>query len=167
MAAVYDALAELLRAIGTDQLTARRQALTDALNTAYDELLRARSTATGLNPHLARLLGVLNASHPATEAAITLGLAGTRPPPLVIETVSRLADAIRNESSSPMIPPPWDESPAILALRDALAAAARALSRDWQGDQGVWGAGSLSQGGPGDGSPREEGRGDLGVVPPG
>ena len=49
MAAAYTALAELLRSVGTDQFTARRQALTGALNTAYDELLRARSTATGLN----------------------------------------------------------------------------------------------------------------------
>ncbi len=30
-----------------------------------------------------------------------------------------------------MIPPSWDESPAMLTLRDAMAGAARALSRDW------------------------------------
>ena len=61
-------------------------------------------------------------------------MAGTRPPPLVIDVVSRLADAIRTQgvgSPPPMIPPAWDESPAMLTLRDAMAEAARALSRQW------------------------------------
>jgi len=131
VAAAYTALAELLRSVGTDQFTARRQALTSALNTAYDELLRARSTATGLNWRRARLVGMLNASHLIAEAATALGVAGTRPPPLVIEVVSRLGGAIRNGTQPPMIPPPWDDNPAMLALRDAMAGAARALSRDW------------------------------------
>ena len=131
VAAVYAALAELLRTVGTDQFTARRQALTSALNTAYDELLRARSTATGVNWARARLVAALNASHLIAEAATALGVAGTRPPPLVIEVVSRLGDAIRNGTPPPMIPPPWDDSPAMLALRDAMAGAARALSLDW------------------------------------
>ena len=131
VAAVYDALAGLLRSVGGDGFTAARQALTTALNTAYDELLTARSTATGLNRQRARLLGALNASHLMAEAAVAVGLAGTRPPPLVIDVVSRLADAIRTGSPPPMIPPAWDESPAMLTLRDAMADAARALSRQW------------------------------------
>ena len=131
VAAVYAALAELLRIVGTDQFTARRQALTSALNTSYDELLRARSTATGVNWARARLVAALNASHLIAEAATALGVAGTRPPPLVIEVVPRLGEAIRSGSPPPMIPPPWDDSPAMLALRDAMAGAARALSLDW------------------------------------
>jgi uncharacterized membrane protein YccC len=131
VAAVYDALAGLLRSVGGDEFTARRQALTGALNTAYDELLTARSTATGLNRRRARLLGVLNASHLMAEAAVAVGLAGARPPPLVVDVVSRLADAIRTASPPPMIPPAWSDSPAMLTLRDAMAEAARALSRDW------------------------------------
>jgi hypothetical protein len=131
VAAVYDALAGLLRSVGGDEFTTRRQALTGALNTAYDELLTARSTATGLNRRRARLLGVLNASHLMAEAAVAVGLAGTRPPPLVVDVVSRLADAIRTASPPPMIPPAWSDSPAMLTLRDAMADAARALSRDW------------------------------------
>ena len=131
VATVYTALADLLRSVGTDQFTTRRQALTGALNTAYDELLRARSTATGLNWRRTRLVGMLNASHLIAEAATALGVAGTRPPPLVIEVVSRLGGAVRNGTQPPMIPPPWDENPAMLALRDAMAGAARALSRDW------------------------------------
>jgi uncharacterized membrane protein YccC len=135
VAAVYDALAGLLRSVGGsvggDEYTARRQALTSALNTAYDELLTARSTATGLNRRRARLLAALNASHLMAEATVAVGVAGTRPPPMVIDVVSRLAGAIRTGSPPPMIPPAWDESPAMLTLRDAMAEAARALSRDW------------------------------------
>ncbi len=131
VAAVYEALAEQLCSVGTDQITARRQALTSALNTAYDEVLRARSTATGVNWRRARLVAALNSSHLIAEAATALGVTGTRPPPLVIEVVSRLGDAIRNGTPPPMIPPPWDDSPAMLTLRDAMAGAARALSLDW------------------------------------
>jgi uncharacterized membrane protein YccC len=131
VAAVYSALAGLLRAVGTDGYTARRQELTAALNTAYDELLTARSTATGRNRRTMRLVATLNASNLTAEAAAALGIAGTRPPPLVIETVERLADSVRNGTPPPMIPPPWDDSPAMLVLRDAMAGAARALSSDW------------------------------------
>ena len=135
VAAVYDALAGLLRSVGGsvggDEYTARRQALTSALNTAYDELLTARSTASGLNRRRARLLAALNASHLMAEATVAVGVAGTRPPPMVIDVVSRLAGAIRTGAPPPMIPPSWDESPAMLTLRDAMAEAARALSRDW------------------------------------
>jgi uncharacterized membrane protein YccC len=127
VAAVYDALAGQLRAVGGGELTARRQAVTTALDTAYDELLTARAAATGLNRQRARLLGALNASLPVAEATIAAGLAGTRPPPLIITVVSRLADAIRHETGPPMIPPPWDDAPAMLALRDALAGAARGV----------------------------------------
>ncbi|MGD0603502.1 MAG: FUSC family protein [Streptosporangiaceae bacterium] len=131
VAAVYTALAQELRSVGTPGLTARRQALTTALNSAYDEVLTARSTATGRNGRIARLVAVLNASHLMAEAAVALGVAGTRPPPLVIETVERLADSIRTEAPPPMIPAPWHDSPAMLTLRDAMAGAARALARDW------------------------------------
>jgi len=136
VAAVYDALASQLAAVGTEDFTVRRQAVTGALDTAYDELLTARAAATGLNRRRARLLGALNASLPVAEAAIALGPAGTRPPPLVVTVVSRLADAIRTGAGPPMIPPPWDDSPATLALRDALAGSSAVLSRDRSGPGG-------------------------------
>ena len=127
MAAVYEALAEQLRTVGTDQFTARRQALTSALNTAYDELLRARSTATGLNWRRARLVAALNASHLIAEAATALGVTGTRPPPLVIEVVSRLGDAIRNGTPPPMIPPPWAVSRGAVPAGDGVRLLSEAL----------------------------------------
>ena len=78
-----------------------------------------------------RLVAALNASNLMSQAVTTLGVAGTRPPPLVIETVARLADAITTKGPPPMIPPAWDASPGTLALRDAMAGVARVLSRDW------------------------------------
>ena len=131
VAAVYSALAGGLRAIGTDDFIARRQQVTAALNLAYDELLTARSTAIGRNRRTSRLVAALNASNLMAEAMAALAVAGTRPPPLVIDTAERLANSIRNGTQPPMIPPPWDDSPAMLTLRDAMAGAARALSSDW------------------------------------
>ena len=105
--------------------------MTNAVDAAYDELLTARTTAPGRNRRVMRLVAALNASNLMSQAATTLGVAGTRPPPLVIETVARLADAIRTGSAPPMIPPAWDASPGTLALRDAMAGVARVLARDW------------------------------------
>ena len=130
VAAVYQALAANLRAVGTGDFARRRQALTEALNTAYDELLTARSASTGQNRRIARLTAALNASSPAIEASAALGMAGTRPPPLVISIIERLADSIRTGAPPPVIPPPWDDSPGALALRDAIAGVAHALSAD-------------------------------------
>ncbi len=131
VAAVYQALADQLAAIGTGDFTVKRQDVTNAVNAAYDELLTARTTAPGRNRRVMRLVAALNASNLMSQAATTLGVAGTRPPPLVIETVARLANAIRTGSAPPMIPPAWDASPGTLALRDAMAGVARVLARDW------------------------------------
>ena len=131
VAAVYQALADELKAIGTEEYTARRQAVTLAIGTAYDELLSSRAIAAGRNRRIMRLVAELNASNLVAQAATTLAVAGERPPPLVIETVARLAEAIRTGSQPPMIPPAWDSSPGSLALRDALAGTARVLASDW------------------------------------
>jgi hypothetical protein len=132
VAAVYQGMADQLASIGTGGLAARRQAVTSAIGTAYDEVLTARATAAGRNRTRMRLIAALNASNLMSQAATTLGVAGRRPPPLVIDTVGRLAEAIRTGSAPPIIPPDWDASPGALALRDAMAGAARVLSRDWR-----------------------------------
>ena len=132
VAAVYQALADQLASIGTDAFTARRQAVTTAVNAAYDELLSARAIAAGRNRTTMRLIAALNASNQMSQAATTLGVAGNRPPPMVIETVRRLAEAIRiGRGQPPMIPPVWDTSPGAVALRDSMAGVARVLARDW------------------------------------
>ena len=142
VADVYHALANDLRAIGTDRTAETRRAVTAAFNTAYDTLLTARATAGGRSRRMRDLMAVLNASSRVSEAVITLRQEGTRPPPLVAETLDRLADAIAAGGPSraaslrrgphpdgvPPIPAPWSSSPGSLELQDALAALARTVA---------------------------------------
>lgn len=132
VAAVYRALANDLRAIGTDRTVAARRAVTAALNTAYDTLLTARATAGGQSRRMTHLGAVLYASSRVSEAVITLRHEGIRPPPLVADTLDRLADA--SVASGPVygvppVPPAWSSSPGSLELRDALATVARTIAR--------------------------------------
>ena len=130
VAAVYTALAMELRS-ASDGFAVRRQAVTGALSTAYDTILRGRSTAAGRSREAMRLIALLNASHLMAEAAQALGLAGTPPPASVVAAVDGLADAIRSGTPPPEIPPAWDDSPGAVALHDAMAIAARVLSSGW------------------------------------
>src|SRR5580700_8313388 len=129
VADVYHALADDLRAFGTDRTAETRRAVTAAFNTAYDNLLTARATAGGRSRHMMHLMAMLNASSRVSEAVVTLRREGTRPPPLVTDTLDHLADAIAAPLDMlPPIPPPWSSSPGSLELRDALAALARAIA---------------------------------------
>ena len=94
VADVYHAFAGDLRAIGTDRTAGTRRAVTAALNTAYHTLLTVRATAGGPSRRGTHLMAVLNASSRVSEAVVTLRREGTRPPPLVADTLDRLADAI-------------------------------------------------------------------------
>jgi uncharacterized membrane protein YccC len=156
VADVYHAFADDLRAIGSDRAAETRGAVTPALNTAYDTLLTARATAGGRSRRMTHLVAVLNASSRVSGAVVMLRREGTRPPPLVADTLDRLADAIASgrrdqdgengggrdaggprppdqQSPEPLrgvppIPPPWSSSPGSLELRDALAALARTIA---------------------------------------
>ncbi len=144
VAAVYHALAVKLSAIGTDGFAAARQAVTTALNTAYDELLTGRSIAAGRNLRTMRLVAALNLSHLMAEASTALAVAGTRPPPLIIDVIERLAESVRDGTPPPVIPPVWDQHPGAVALRDAIAGAARVLSPEWapaRQAESTWAAG--------------------------
>jgi uncharacterized membrane protein YccC len=130
VAAVYQSLAAQLRAAGNG-FAGARQAGTVAVNTAYDTLLRGRSSAAGRSRPTMRLIALLNASHPMAEAVTALGVAGTPPPPQVIAAVDGLADSIRSGTPPPVIPPAWDDSPGAVALHDAMVGVARLLSGGW------------------------------------
>ena len=131
VAAVYSALAAELRS-APDGFAVRRQAVTGALSTAYDTLLRGRSTAAGRSREAMRLIALLNASHLMAEAAMALGVAGTSLPAEVAAAVEGLADSIRSGTPPPVIPPAWDDSPGAVALHDAMAGVARVLSSGWE-----------------------------------
>ncbi|HZR51576.1 MAG TPA: FUSC family protein [Streptosporangiaceae bacterium] len=129
--AVYQALTAKLSAIGTPGFAGARRNVTGALNTAYDGLLTVRSTSSGRNQRMMRLVAALNSAQLIAEASTALGLAGQRPPPLIVVTMQRLADVVRDGGTPPAIPPAWDSSAAAEALRDAMAGAARVLSSAW------------------------------------
>lgn len=131
VAAVYHALAAKLAAIGTPGFAGARRDVTAALNVAYDELLAVRSTSSGRNERMMRLIAALNSSQLIAEASTALGLSGQRPPPLIIVTMERLAEVVRDGGTPPAIPPVWDSSAAGAALRDAMAGATRVLSSSW------------------------------------
>ena len=143
VADVYHAFAGDLRAIGTDRAAETRRAVTAALNTAYDALLTARATAGGRSRRMTHLMAELNASSRVSGAVVMVRRDGIRPPPLVADTLDRLAGAIaadgrnaggRRDHQSPhrpdvpQIPPSWSSSPGSLELRDALATLARTIA---------------------------------------
>ena len=151
IAAVYHRSTDVLRTIGTEGVVAARRNATAALNEAYDALLTARRSATGgRSERTMRLVAILNVSHQMAEAAIELLHEGERPPPSVIDTIDRLADAITDRPSRlfpagyerlvprrssvtalPAIPPPWSTSPGALALRESMVTLCRVISGNW------------------------------------
>jgi len=131
VAAVYHALAAQLRAIGTAGFAAARQAGTAAMNTAYDTVLTARSTAGGRDELMRRLVAALNQANLIAEAASALGLEGNRPAAAIPDAIDRTADAIASGAPPPPIPPVPGQSPGMEELRDGLAGLARVTSRNW------------------------------------
>jgi uncharacterized membrane protein YccC len=131
VAAVYHALAGEFRAAGTPGFAEARRGATAAMNTAYDTLLTARSTAGGRPEWLMRMVAMLNQANLIAEAATALSLEGNRPPPAAIETLDEVADAIAAGAASPAMPPVPGTSPGTVALRDSLSGVAWVLSRNW------------------------------------
>jgi hypothetical protein len=151
IAAVYHRIADGLRAIGTEGILPARRNVTDALNGAYDALLAGRRSAIGgRNERTMRLVAILNVSYQMAEAAVALLHEGERPPPSVIDTIDRLADAITDHPARlfpvgygrlvprrssvavlPAIPQPWSTSPGALALRESMVTLCRVISGNW------------------------------------
>jgi uncharacterized membrane protein YccC len=131
VAAVYHGLARQLHATGSPGYGEGRRAVTGALNTAYDAVLTARSTAGGRNKRMQWLVILLNQSNLIAEAATALNREGTRPPPAVATALDQVADVIEDGGKPPVIPAPPGTSPGTVTLRDALAGLPRVLSGDW------------------------------------
>ncbi|WP_369137502.1 FUSC family protein [Modestobacter versicolor] len=68
--AVFDRVADLLEAVGTDRAEDSRRALVAALNEGYDRVIHTRSRSAGRSRELAELAGVLNSAAPLVEAAV-------------------------------------------------------------------------------------------------
>lgn len=136
VAAAYDALADMQAAVGTHDFEQRRQDLTAALNTAYDTVLRARSTDSGPDSDRARLVALLNQTNLTVEATLTVAGEGRRPRPEVVAAVRTVAGAIRERADPPVMPPPIRTSPGSRTMAAALAGIADILAgRDLSAEQ--------------------------------
>ncbi len=129
VAAVYDAIATLLDAVGTPQATARRAALTAALDHAQDALAGPRLRRYASSSAERRLHAQYAAALPLAEAATALAWAGDAVVGRASEGPRRLAAAVRDNTVTRPLPAPSRSAPALRALDDALLAAAESFDR--------------------------------------
>ncbi|MFF5478707.1 FUSC family protein [Streptomyces sp. NPDC012935] len=129
VADVYDAVADLLDAAGTRHATARRVALTAALDHAQDALTGPRLRRYASSSGERRLHAQYAAALPLAEAATALAWAGGAVPARASEGPRRLAAAVRGNTHTGPLPAPSRSAPALRALDDALLHAAEAFDR--------------------------------------
>ncbi|WP_405014536.1 FUSC family protein [Kitasatospora sp. NBC_01539] len=132
VAAVYDALADALDAVGTPRAEPARRALTAALDRA-DEALRLRALlrlpgSRRTADH--RLAGRLATAAALCEAGVALLWEGTALPPRIAEGPRRLADAVRRDGVPGALPAPVSDTPARSAFDRAVLAAGLAFHTD-------------------------------------
>ncbi|MES5822867.1 FUSC family protein [Streptomyces sp. RG80] len=129
VAAVYDAVAALLDAVGTAHATTRRAALTAALDHAQDALAGPRLRRYASSAAERRLHAQYAAALPLGEAATALAWAEEAVPARAAEGPRRLAAAVRENSHTGPLPAPSRSAPALRALDDALLHAAEAFDQ--------------------------------------
>ncbi|MFF9490933.1 FUSC family protein [Streptomyces flaveolus] len=129
VADVYDAVAALLEAAGTEHAAARRAALTAALDHAQDALAGPRLRRHASSSAERRLHAQYAAALPLGEAATALAWAEDPVPARAAEGPRRLAAAVRGNTHTGPLPAPTRTEPALRALDDALLHAAEAFDR--------------------------------------
>ncbi|MFD3708979.1 FUSC family protein [Streptomyces sp. NPDC058677] len=134
VAAVYDAVGELLDAAGTADAGARRAALTAALDHAQDALAGPRLRRYASSAAERRLHAQYAAALPLAEAATALAWAGDAVAGRASEGPRRLAAAVRDNTHTGPLPAPSRSAPGLRALDDALLHAAEAFDRGKGGD---------------------------------
>ncbi|MDX3247876.1 FUSC family protein [Streptomyces sp. ME18-1-4] len=134
VARVYDAVAELLDAVGTEHATDRRAALTAALDHAQDALAGPRLRRYASSAAERRLRAQYAAALPLAEAATALAWSGEPVAERASAGPRRLAAAVRENSHTGPLPAPSRSAPALRALDDALLHAADAFDRGNGGD---------------------------------
>ncbi|MEU6588737.1 FUSC family protein [Streptomyces sp. NPDC046881] len=139
VADVYDAIAGLVGAVGGEHATARRAALTAALDHAQDALAGPRLRRYAGSAAERRLHGQFAAALPLAEAATALYWVGEPVPVRAAEGPRRLAAAVRGNTGTGPLPAPHRSAPALRALDDALLRAADAFDRSEGAHRGLLG----------------------------
>lgn len=129
VAGVYDAVAALLDATGTEAAVARRAALTAALDRAQDALTGPRLRFWASSAAERRLHAQYTAALPLAEAATALAWAGEPVSERAAQGPRGLAAAVRGNAGTGPLPAPSRSAPALRALDDALLRAAEAFDR--------------------------------------
>ncbi|TLS42511.1 FUSC family protein [Streptomyces montanus] len=129
VAAVYDAIAALLTAVGGEAATSRRAALTAALDHAQDALAGPRLRRYASSSAERRLRAQYAAALPLAEAATALAWAEDALPERAAEGPRRLAVAVRTGEPCGPLPAPSRSVPGLRALDDALLHAAEAFDK--------------------------------------
>lgn len=125
--AVYEAVAALLDAVGTPHSTARRAALTAALDHAQDALSGPRLRRHASSAAERRLHAQYLAALPLGEAATALAWSGEPLPGRAGDGPRRLAAAVRDGAACGPLPAPARAGAGLRALDDALLHAAEAF----------------------------------------
>ncbi|GHG55697.1 FUSC family protein [Streptomyces capoamus] len=139
VADVYDAVGALVAAVGGEHATARRAALTAALDHAQDALAGPRLRRYAGSAAERRLHAQFAAALPLAEAATALYWAGEPVPARAAEGPRRLAAAVRDNTGTGPLPAPHRSAPALRALDDALLHAADAFDRGDGAHRGLLG----------------------------
>ncbi|MEU7356423.1 MULTISPECIES: FUSC family protein [Streptomyces] len=139
VADVYDAIAALVDAVGGEHATARRAALTAALDHAQDALAGPRLRRYAGCAAERRLHARFAAALPLAEAATALYWAGEAVPARAAQGPRRLAAAVRGNTGTGPLPAPHRSAPALRALDDALLRAADAFDRGEGAHRGLLG----------------------------
>lgn len=129
VAEVYEAVARLLDAVGTEDATPRRAALTAALDHAQDALAGPRLRRYASSAAERRLHAQYAAALPLAEAATALAWVGEPVSERASEGPRRLAAAVRESAPTGPLPAPSRSAPALRALDDALLQAADAFDQ--------------------------------------
>lgn len=125
VAAVYDALAGLMAAVGTERGQAARRRLTAAYDAAYESLYAHRVPLHRPGAGLRRLRDLLAVAGALSETAVTLLWEGERLPARVARTPALLARSVRTGRPPGPLPAPAPHTAGGLAAHRAVLLAAR------------------------------------------
>lgn len=134
VAGVYDAVADLLDAVGGPDAIRRRAALTAALDHAQDALAGPRLRRYASSSAERRLHAQYAAALPLAEAATALAWAEEAVSGRASEGPRRLAAAVRGNTHTGPLPAPSRSAPALRALDDALLHAAEVFDQGRAGE---------------------------------
>ncbi|MEU1666126.1 FUSC family protein [Streptomyces sparsogenes] len=125
VAAVYDALAELMAAVGTERGQTARRRLTAAYDAAYEALYAHRIPLHRPDAGQRRLRDLLAVAGALSETAVTLLWEGEPLPTRVTRTPALLARAVRTGRPPGPLPAPVPRTAGGLAAHRAVLLAAR------------------------------------------